>query len=385
MGEADADATMDVAGRATESASTLSQQAKTFTVGATLLVVAYGYDRLSTEANVPGLAGLDPTPIDWLFALSWLAFASFVVVPLALRRRRTLSYWHRLRTDPTAVASLAYVLGFLVVGTVGPWLLSPELNIAIGDQPPLFFGIETHQVSECVGRVAEGRCHGSLRYPLGTNSTGKDVVALLVSGMRVSLIVALVSATILVPVGTTIGVVAGYAGGWVDTLLMGYVDVQQTLPAFVLYIIAMFVFGKSLLLIVLVFGLTSWGGAARMVRSEVLQRRDEGYVRAAENAGASRWHVVRKHILPNVSTTVVTSMSRQIPILILTEAAIAYLKLNNLLLLSWGELIALDLRHAFPETWWVSTFTVLMLTTTVTSFSVLGDALRDVLDPKQAN
>lgn len=359
------------------------RRALAFAVGATALVLAFVFDRFVRGEGRPLAFGVYLDGLDYLFALSWLALVTFVVAPLASRPGMARIYWSRLRTNPWAVASLGYLVVFLVVGTVGPWVFEPDVNFAHANQPPLFFGIDkTTFVYECVGRVADGQCYGSLRYPLGTNSSGQGVLELLVSGMRVSLIVALVTAMVFVPVGLTIGVLSGYVGGWTDTLLMGYVDVQQTIPAFVLYVILMFVFGKSLLLVVLVFGLTSWGGTARMVRSEVLQRRDEGYVTAAENAGAGWWHVIRKHVLPNVSNTVATAMSRQIPIFILTEVAIAYLELNNLTLMSWGETIARDTRRTFPETWWASTFAVVLLVVTVTAVSVFGDAMRDVLDPK---
>lgn len=369
---------------ATRSAS-VGDRFVAFGIGAVALGLGFAFDRFVRGEGRPFVLGFYPSGLDWLFALSWLALATFVVWPLAVRPRMTRTYWRRLRTNRLAVASLAYLVVFLVVGTVGPWFLQPDLNINHAHQPPLFVSVDSTQVFECLGPVIDGRCHGSLRYPLGTNSTGKSVLALLVSGTRVALLVSLVSTTILVPIGVAIGIVAGYAGGWTDTLLMGYVDVQQTLPAFVLYVILMFLFGKGLLLIVLVFGLTSWGGTARMVRSEVLQRRTEGYVTAARNAGASHWHVVRKHVLPNVSSTVSTAMSRQVPVFLLTEAAIAYLELNNFLLMSWGEIIALELRKGFPRTWWASTFAVALLAVTVISFSVLGDAMRDVLDPKESN
>ncbi|UPV74535.1 ABC transporter permease [Halorussus limi] len=355
-----------------------------FGVGVVCLGLAFAVDLFVLGEWELLALELDPSGLDWLFALSWLSLATFVVWPLAARPQMTRTYWNRLRTNRLAVASLAYLLVFLVVGTVGPWFVTPDVNFTYAHQPPAFLAVDASRVYECLGPVVDGRCRGTLRYPLGTNSTGKSVVALLVSGSRVALLVSLVSATILVPVGVTVGVVAGYLGGWTDTLLMGYVDVQQTLPAFVLYVILIFVFEKSLLLIILVFGLTSWGGTARMVRSEVLQRRREGYVTAARNAGANHWHVLRKHILPNVSSTVATAMSRQIPVFLLTEAAIAYLDLNNLLLPSWGEIIALELSKEFPATWWASASAVTLLAVTVVSFSVLGDALRDVLDPKES-
>ncbi|USZ67785.1 ABC transporter permease [Halorussus salilacus] len=365
-----------------ERVMTPRRRAVAFAVGATALALAFGFDRFVRGEGRPLAFGVYPSGLDYLFALSWLALVTFVLAPLASRPGMTAIYWKRLKTNPWAVASLCYLAVFLVVGTVGPWVIQPDVNFAHSNQPPVFASVDSGYVTDCVGPIVDDRCQGTLQYPLGTNSSGQGVLAVLVSGMRVSLLVALVTAMVFVPIGMTIGVVAGYVGGWTDTLLMGYVDIQQTIPAFVLYIILMFVFGKSLLLVVLVFGLTSWGGSARMIRSEVLQRRGEGYIAAAENAGAGWWHVVRKHLLPNVSNTVATAMSRQIPIFILTEVAIAYLELNNLTLMSWGETIARDTQRSFPDTWWASTFAVVLLVATVTAVSVFGDAMRDVLDPK---
>jgi len=144
----------------------------------------------------------------------------------------------------------------------------------------------------------------------------------------------------------------------------------------------MFLFHSSLFLVVVVFGLTSWGSAARLVRSEVLQRREEPYVVAARNAGASDLHIIRNHVLPNVSSTVVTAVTRQIPTLLLAEAAIAYMELNDIMVQSFGETIAYGLRQDWQTMWWSSVFPVAAFALLVVSVSVFGDALRDVLDPR---
>lgn len=224
-------------------------------------------------------------------------------------------------------------------------------------------------------------CYGTWEYPLGTARYGQGLIPLVFSGMRVSLQVALISSMLIVPLATFVGTVAGYVGGIVDDLLMSYTDIQQTLPAIIVYMITIHVFGRSLFVLVVVFGLFSWAGAARLVRSEVIQRREEDFVTAARSAGAGHWRIMGRHVLPNVSNTVLTSVTRQIPNLILAEAAIAFLALNNIMLPSWGETISSLLQY-IPDGWWMSTIPVVVLSVTVLSFSVLGDALRDVLDPR---
>jgi ABC-type dipeptide/oligopeptide/nickel transport system permease subunit len=235
--------------------------------------------------------------------------------------------------------------------------------------------------SHCAGQMTAAGCTGSWQYPLGTNYVGKSVLKLLFVGFRVSLEVALITSMIMLPIATIVGTFAGYTGGIVDDTITGYIDIQQTIPAFVAYIVLSFVFGRSLFLLILIFGLLSWGGAARLVRSEVVQRREAAFVTAARSAGADDRRIMLRHILPNVSNTVLTSVTRRIPMLILAEAAIAYLNLNKIMVISLGESINNGLGY-FPNAWWVSTELTLALALVVLSFSLLGDALRDVLDPR---
>jgi len=241
--------------------------------------------------------------------------------------------------------------------------------------------IGVNSANSCAGRMTANGCLGTWESPLGTNYVGKSILALLFVGFRVSLEVALITSMLMLPIATLVGTFAGYTGGLVDDALTGYIDIQQTIPAFVAYIVLSYVFGRSLFLLILVFGLLSWGGAARLVRSEVVQRREAEFVTAARSAGADDRRIMRDHILPNVSNTVLTSVTRRIPMLILAEAAIAYLNLNDIMVISLGESIANGLEN-FPNAWWVSTELTLALALTVLSFSLLGDALRDVLDPR---
>jgi len=344
-----------------------------------LLVLAFAYDWLTGALVV---AGWHPAPLDWLYALSAVFLAFFVVLPLVERPARTAYYWRRLRTNRWAVVSLAYVVGFGVLALVGPALLGGgRTDLTIAFQPPAFTSAPSSVPISCVGRVADGRCYGTLQYPFGTDAFGRGLGLLVVDGMRVSFLVGLVTASLIVPIATAVGTVAGYLGGTVDDVLMRYVDVQQSVPAFVVYLIAAHVLGPSLFLVVLVFGLLSWGGVARLVRSEVLQRRSAAYVLASRSAGAGRAYRIRRHLLPNVSSTVVTATSQQIPLLILAEAALSFMKLTDVGPHSFGAIIAAGLQY-FYKAWWLSTVPVVFLALLVVAISVLGDAMRDVLDPR---
>ena len=349
------------------------------------------YDYFTSYRLAVG-AWYTPARLDWLFLLSLVVFVFVVVVPLLTDYERTRRYWQRFRKNRLAVVCAAYLVLFFVLGITSLLVLGrPSTNIEYANQPALFATIESGTVAlNCAGDVTgpptQQFCHGSLRFPFGTNSVGQSVLGLTIAGFGVSLLVALVTSMIMIPIATVVGVVAGYSGGWVDTILMRYVDVQQTVPAFVAYIILGFVFGQSLFLIILAFGLLSWGGVARLVRSEVIQRSDELYVTAAESAGANRTTAIRKHILPNVSSTVFTSTTRQIPLLILTEAAISFIVvLGDENVPSWGQFInsvTTEGGAVNVELWWVWVFPLVFLVITVFSFSVVGDALRDTLDPR---
>jgi peptide/nickel transport system permease protein len=142
------------------------------------------------------------------------------------------------------------------------------------------------------------------------------------------------------------------------------------------------VLGRSLLLLVVVFGLLSWGEVARLVRSEVLQLREKPFVLATRAAGASEPYVVRSTVLPNVTGTVVTAATRQASTLVLLEAALAFMELSEGSTGSWGETISSGVTEVFPTFWWMSVWPVVALMMTVVALNVVGDAARDVLDPR---
>lgn len=349
------------------------------------LSAAFAYDAVVVAPGDPTLTTplvWDATQMDWLLLATLSTLAFYGVYPLYADSRRRRRYWREFRRNRAAVLGGAFLAVVFAAGLVGPAVVAePELNLSAGYQPPVYLGTAESTVGHCVGPVVEGTCRGTWRYPLGTTGQGKDVLASVVYGMRVSLQVGLVTPLIIVALGTAVGTVAAYSGGVVDEVLMRYVDLQMTFPTFFLYLLLLYLYGGTLFLLVVVFGLTSWGSTARLVRSEALQRREEGYVRAAESAGADEWWIIRRHLVPNVSNTVVTNATLLVPTLVLFEAAFSFLGLADPTIPSWGQVIAAG-RSDIDTAWWISTVPGVVLFSTVLSLNFVGDAVRDALDPR---
>ncbi|WP_232687404.1 ABC transporter permease [Halobacterium zhouii] len=359
-----------------------------FVVALTALAAAFAYDYVVEPASL--IHHWDVSRMDWLFFLACVLFARYGVVPLAADRERSSSNLRAFLSRPAGVLSLGYVLTFCLLGLLGPEVFGMATTNLYHDlQPPVFTSVNTWGVYgyECLGATSGDLCYGSWQYPLGTTQSGEGMAKMLMYGARIALKLSLAAAMIMVVAATAVGTTAGYFGGWIDDVLMRYVDVQQTIPAIVVYIILGTMFlGKGLFTLALVFGLLDWGGIARLVRSETLKRRSSGYVRAAQAAGASDLHVIRRHVIPNSTATVVTALTRQIPLLILAQIALAYLKLNTVALRSLGGVLRRGLTGRFmtwTQKWWVVVSVTVFLAVTVVAFNVFGDVARDVLDPSE--
>ena len=336
-------------------------------VGAFLaLGAAFAYDYLVLrDTPTIGAVGLDLTSVEWLLVTVILLGVFHVVLPLYRNGRMTRYYWRQFRKNRAAVVSLGF-LGFVfVVGLFGPLVWTgPNQAIDYGAayRPPVFIG-------------------GSWEHALGTDAQGRPVWHLIVYGMRVSLEVGLISMVFAVSIGTVVGTAAAYFGGYVDEVLMRYVDLQQTFPVFILLLLLIYLYGPSLLLIIALYGLFSWEGTARLVRSEALQRSEESYVRASEATGADRWWTIRRHLIPNVSSTVITAATLSIPVFILGEASLSFLGFGDPDVFSWGRTIS-DGRSDLSNAPWISTIPGFFLFLSVLAFNFVGDALRDAIDPR---
>lgn len=363
----------------------LSARTLGFLLSLVALAGAFAYDVLVVADGDPTLTVpfvWDAAQMDWLLLATLSTLSFYGLYPLYADTRRRRRYWREFRTNRAAVVGAAYLAVVFGVGLVGPWFVAkPELNVFAQYQPPVFLGTAESTVGNCVGPVVEGTCRGTWRYPLGTTGQGKGVLASVVYGTRVSLQVGLVTPLVIVVLGTAVGTVAAYSGGVVDEVLMRYVDLQMTFPTFFLYLLLLYLYGGTLFLLVVIFGLTSWGSTARLVRSEALQRREEGYVRAARSAGADGWWIIRRHLVPNVSNAVVTNATLLVPTLVLFEAAFSFLGLADPTVPSWGQVIAAG-RSDVDTAWWISTVPGVVLFATVLALNFVGDAVRDALDPR---
>jgi peptide/nickel transport system permease protein len=216
----------------------------------------------------------------------------------------------------------------------------------------------------------------------GTNELGQDVFSLVVAATRVSLFAGLAVVVIGTLIGTAIGGIAGFAGGWVDNALMRFTDLMMTIPSLILAMAIAAALGPGLANMVIAISLSWWPGYARLVRGEVLARKEETYVLAARALGASAPRLLLRHILPNIVSPVIVKMSLDMGFAILTVAALGFIGIGvRPPTPEWGMLLA-NARSYMPDFWWTAIFPGLAIFLAVYGFNLLGDGLRDVLDPK---
>ena len=223
----------------------------------------------------------------------------------------------------------------------------------------------------------------SSEFLLGTDHVARDVFSRLMYGARVSLSIGFVAVGISVTIGTLLGAVAGYLGGWIDTVVMRFVDMVISFPRLVLLIAIVALFDtQSIFLIVAVLGFTQWPGTARIVRGEVLSLREREFVEATRARGFSRRRIILRHVIPNVLAPVIIAATLGIGNVIVLEAGLSFLGLGlEPPTPSWGSMVA-DGRDLLLNAWWISTFPGLAIVLTVVAFNLVGDGLRDALDPR---
>ncbi|QOT81170.1 ABC transporter permease [Cupriavidus basilensis] len=217
--------------------------------------------------------------------------------------------------------------------------------------------------------------------PLGTDLMGRDLLAGLAHGARVSLLVGVSSAAVALAIGVTIGAAAGFYRGAVDAVLSRITEFFQTIPAFLLAIILVAVLKPSLGTIVFALGVTSWTSVARLVRAEFLTLRERDYVRAAVAVGASDAHLIFREILPNAWTPIIVSTGLLVANAILSEAGLAFLGLGDPNVVSWGSMIGLG-RDALRTGWYMTAIPGLAVVLTVLSLNLLSDGLQAALNPR---
>ncbi len=271
---------------------------------------------------------------------------------------------YRFRQSWLSVIGLAIVVLLLFAAVAGPWIVPyPEhvtggINTGMRFRPP------------------------SWAFPFGTNELGQDVFSLVVAGTRVSLLAGLAVVVVAALIGTAIGAIAGYRGGWIDDALMRFTDLMLTLPSLILAMAIAAALGPGIPNMVFAISMSWWPGFARLVRGEVMAKKEEVYVQAARAIGAGTTRIIVRHILPNIVSPVIVKMSLDMGFAILTVASLGFVGIGvKPPTPEWGSLLSLA-RGYLPDYWWTAIFPGCAIFLAVFGFNLLGDGLRDVMDPR---
>jgi peptide/nickel transport system permease protein len=224
---------------------------------------------------------------------------------------------------------------------------------------------------------------GTLSYPLGTDKVGRDILTRIMYGSRISIVVASISILIAGTIGTSLGIIAGYFGGWIDSLLMRTVDISMSIPIILLALVLVIALGASFGTIITVLVLLLWAYYARMARGLTLSVREQDYIAKAVVVGASHFRIMRVHIFPNIFNSLVVLATLQVGFVIVVESTLSFLGAGiPKPTPAWGLMVA-DGRELIVSHWWVSFFPGFAILLVVMSMNLLGDWLRDKLDPHQ--
>jgi len=270
-------------------------------------------------------------------------------------------FWQRLKRNRLALAGGCVVGLLFVVSLLAPLLAPHEPN-----------AINAWQVL----------APPSWQHWFGTDELGRDVLSRVLYGARISLKVGFVAVGIAVSIGTVVGLVSGYYSGVVDTVLMRFVDIMLCFPAFFLILAVITFLEPSIWYIMMVIGLTGWMGVARLVRAETLSIREMDYIMAARCIGCSDLRIIFLHILPNAISPVLVSASLGVAGAILTESALSFLGIGvQPPTPSWGNILTSG-KDYIEFAWWLSLFPGMAILVTVLAYNLLGEGIRDALDPR---
>ena len=284
-------------------------------------------------------------------------------------RRRGVTF-RRLLRSPGGMVGLVLVVLVILVAVFAP-VLSPhdpdKQNIVYRLKPPFW---------------VEG---GSMEYPLGTDSVGRDILSRVIYGSRISIFVGLAATAASALLGVSLGLIAGYLGGGTDSVISRVGDVQQAIPFLVLAIAVAAMLGPGLFNLILVLVITTWVTFFRVVRGEVLSVREEQYVLGAQSIGVSTLRIILRYILPNVAASIIVIATLLVANMIIFEASLSFLGLGvPSSVPTWGRIVA-DGREYIADEWWIALFPGLAILITVMGINLLGDWLREDLDPKRRN
>jgi ABC-type dipeptide/oligopeptide/nickel transport system permease subunit len=289
------------------------------------------------------------------------------VVPVGLADADRSRAWRKLVRNPGAIAGVLILLT-VIVAAVAAQHVAPHdparQSLIRRFTPPLW---------------VQG---GNSAYPLGTDQVGRDILSRIIYAARISLIVGISAVMVSLVVGVTLGLLSGFLRGKVDAVIMTVVDVTLSFPQLLIALAFVAALGPSLLTIIVVLGLTGWERYTRVVRAEVLALREKDFVEAARAMGASSTRMVLRHLLPNTFSSIIVMSTLQVAQAILQEAALSFLGVGTgSAHPTWGQMIALG-RDFVSVAWWLATFPGLAILLTVLAINLVGDRLRDALDPR---
>ncbi len=267
----------------------------------------------------------------------------------------------RFARNRLAVVGAFFVIGIILIAVLAPWI-APYPPDAIDPLHPLE--------------------PPSLVHLMGTDSLGRDVFSRMLYGARISLLVGFIAVGISTFIGTILGALAGYYGGWVDSAIMRFVDIMLCFPTFFLILAVIAFLNPSIVNIMVVIGLTSWMGVARLVRAEFLKLRKVEFTQAVTAMGASDFRIIFKHILPNALAPVLVAATLGVAGAVLTESALSFLGLGvQPPTPSWGNILA-EGKDNIEIAWWLSFYPGLAILITVLGYNLVGEGIRDAIDPR---
>ncbi len=269
-------------------------------------------------------------------------------------------FWQRLRRNRLAMIGGGIVLSMFLLALVAPLTGRDPgaIDIAHRLEPP------------------------SWQFLLGTDDLGRDVLTRILYGARISLLVGFVAVGIATSIGIVLGAIAGYYGKWVDATLMRFVDIMLCFPTFFLILAVIAFLEPSIWNIMIIIGLTGWMGVARLVRAEFLSLRERDFVQAARALGASDRRIIFRHLLPNALSPVFVSATLGVAGAILTESALSFLGIGvQPPTPSWGNMLIAG-KQTLGTAWWLSAFPGVAILLTVLGYNLLGEGIRDALDPR---
>lgn len=268
--------------------------------------------------------------------------------------------WQRLRHNRMALVGAGIVLLMFLMAAVAS-----------------FSGVDPAAIN-----VSQSLLPPSISHPFGTDDLGREVLVRMLYGARISLLVGFVAVGISTLIGIVLGSLAGYYGGWVDALVMRFVDIMLCFPTFFLILAVIAFLDPSIWNIMIVIGLTSWMGVARLIRAEFLSLRQRDFVLAAQALGATDLRLIFRHILPNAMSPVLVSATLGVAGAILTESALSFLGIGvQPPTPSWGNMLIVG-KQTLGSAWWLSVFPGLAILITVLGYNLLGEGVRDALDPR---